>query len=167
MRYINVCSLCAEVQKPDVWEGHFVSFPDCCNLCKTGMKIRSFLLNERDTVGTLYVITAIWVIPYGKFCLASKAAWGPSSWRKCNKRMNVLLYLLSFDYNRLCLGIDSASIFTEWTKIYLEVTVKNSGRFVRKCESISLWIGLHLGSTLILDIIHSSIQGNSPYSSLL
>ena len=81
--------------------------------------------------------------------------------------MNILQYVLSFDYNRLCLRRNRTSIFTQCTKIYLQVTVKNSGTLIRKCEGISLRIALHLGSILILDIIRSSIQGLSPYAYVL
>lgn len=143
------------------------SFLDYCNLSKAWRKICSFLLNEHENIGALYVINVIWVIPYGNFCLVSKAMWRPSSCRKCDKKMNILYYLLSFDYNRLCLRMNRTSIFTECTKIYLEVTVKNSGMLIGKWEGISLWIALHLGSILILHIVHSSIQGSSSYTYLL
>lgn len=72
--------------------------------------------------------------------------------------------MLFFYYNGLGLRMNKILVFTDCTKIYLEVTVKNSRMFIRKCEDISLWIALHLGSILILDILPSSIQGNSLYA---
>lgn len=97
------------------------------------------------------------------------------SQRQCEDHLPVGNVIRKWAFSSICylliitaLPQNGQGFYFQWgTKIYLEVTVHNSGMLVRKCEGISLWIALHLGSILILDIVHSSSQGNSSYAYLL
>lgn len=112
------------------------SFLDFCNHSKAGTKLFiSFLLNEHQNMGKLYIINVIWVMLYGKLYLVSKTVWESSSCTEVIRKwvFSSICYLLIVTD---CYRRDRASIFIECTKIYLEVTVKNSGMLVRKCEGI-------------------------------